>query len=917
MEPENGIIAELAGRQGLARAPLFRSGEVPDVGEHEVLLDGLFGSFAVSTVYDVDPFEASSWAWSSNLPHHVLISGNRVSALRWDRPHNPVIFDKSAVLERPIEFYEHLRNDKVDGSKSIIEHSIDLFRSIRNLVHKARIEDEASMSAYLAILGALSKGIEPYGANLRDVAQIFSLPRGATDIVAELPQPALSNIINSFSFPSMGNKNISTLPALALRHASGSIFQEAHHHLVGGPPIDMFDYVGPARAAKPPRSVVHFTPPSLARALCEQALIALGDLQQRKQLIVADFACGSGAFLIEALRALERMNYRGRIILIGRDISHTAVDMARFVIRIAAEEWPGKGRVHLDLEVSDSLRRNENITADVIVMNPPFAQWQNMSEVEREMFTTEVRGESIGRPDLSMVFVLRALNHLGKNGAMAVLLPASVIEARSGAHWRNRISERSSIYLTAIFDNQRLFSHALVRVGALVLTRRDSRERTDLRAGNGPEDAGDALRALRRGRDDVGGSPRSTFTIRRTRQDSAAAGWSRSASSGELSKRAISSGLPTVSSMFSIQQGIRTGENAAFVITDKHLFALPSSERLYFRLAITSRGISEGRITKYSNVFYPYNMSSRLISSEEELKDKMPNYYNHLLKFKSKLLNRRGRNKNWWELSERRRELERDQPVFVSKYWAGPGGFVAKTDVNSVVLQGFGWTAIGEYKEKIGSNFADQDISAAYLAILNSRTFFSLVAEHAPPTGGGQLDMSRRYLERVPIVDLVHSYEKKLPVIAELALFARSRYMQYAQSSRLTTEDAEACIRDLFGLRDQDKSHLSTSNILENETVPYWLMPFIDRGLEGTDREYRVQVLIRLQELAIAGTYSEIDVALERAPLPQLAETSLMTLLRGTYRFRSRLSGWNNFRDRIAEEFERRGAPVEKLMIGL
>src|SRR6478672_4114048 len=45
-----------------------------------------------------------------------------------------------------------------------------------------------------------------------------------------------------------------------------------------------------------------------------------------------DPACGSGIFLCEVLRALERHNYQGHVDLIGLDVSATAIAMERFAL---------------------------------------------------------------------------------------------------------------------------------------------------------------------------------------------------------------------------------------------------------------------------------------------------------------------------------------------------------------------------------------------------------------------------------------------------------------------------------------------------------------------------------------------------------------------------------------------------------
>ncbi|WP_327210006.1 hypothetical protein [Rhizobium leguminosarum] len=96
-----------------------------------------------------------------------------------------------------------------------------------------------------------------------------------------------------------------------------------------------------------------------------------------------------------------------------------------------------------------------------------------------------------------------------------------------------------------------------------------------------------------------------------------------------------------------------------------------------------------------------------------------------------------------------------------------------------------------------------------------------------------------------------------------------------------------------------------------------WMRPFVEEGLNGTGRQERVALLSTLSELAVEGAWERIDTALDQSQVDRLADTTLMTLVRGTFRFRSRLRAWDTFRDRVATEFRRRGADAERLMRAL
>ena len=211
------------------------------------------------------------------------------------------------------------------------------------------------MAVYLAIISSWIVERQQDRGN----SNLFLLPDGAISFASSLPQSAISSLIKQFGSMNVLGHTLHSYPELAMRHASGAIFQEAHYELVSTLSPDLFEFVEPARS-KPKRGGVHFTPPLIARALAEQALARLSNISARERITVADIACGSGAFLLEFLRALERVHYNGQVTIVGRDSSVIATDMARFVLGISANEWPGRARFTLDISVGDAFAGDAN-----------------------------------------------------------------------------------------------------------------------------------------------------------------------------------------------------------------------------------------------------------------------------------------------------------------------------------------------------------------------------------------------------------------------------------------------------------------------------------------------------------------------------------------------------------------------------
>jgi hypothetical protein len=234
--------------------------------------------------------------------------------------------------------------------------------------------------------------------------------------------------------------------------------------------------------------------------LVEQAFSSISDLANRQELTICDPACGSGAFLHEAYRALRRMNFQGRLRLIGSDISAAAVSMGRFVLCAAIRDWIPSGGVSLDLRVGDALGELGMPKADVIVMNPPFISF-GAQTVEQRSQLRDATDSTSARGDYSMAFVVRALEALNDGGVLGTLFPASLLSLKAAGSWRERILGLGQVRLLGSIGDFGLFTHALVQVACAVIQKSSEKtlsEFTALVTENESRATGSALRQLRK-----------------------------------------------------------------------------------------------------------------------------------------------------------------------------------------------------------------------------------------------------------------------------------------------------------------------------------------------------------------------------------------------------------------------------------
>jgi hypothetical protein len=199
--------------------------------------------------------------------------------------------------------------------------------------------------------------------------------------------------------------------------------------------------------------------------------------------------------------------------------------------------------------------------------------------------------------------------------------------------------------------------------------------------------------------------------------------------------------------LFRVRQGIKTGLNDAFIVLDDELKSLPKAEQRFFRPVVNGEDIIGGRVQSSTSIFYvPGQFSSR-----RQLLEQVPVFSRKLLAYENSLKRRPKSNpQRWWEPVWPRKDLAERSPRIFTKMFGGPD--MAASDMRGffLPLQSFAWmpnwTEIG----------VDETLREAalwwYCRILNSRVFFLLRREFAAAsTAGGQLDVSPKYVDHVPM----------------------------------------------------------------------------------------------------------------------------------------------------------------------
>ena len=803
-------------------------------GHHDVLLDGGYGSFGLSVVEErPDPASLAAWAWSSDLPHHVAVTENDVQVVRWDAAGEAQLYSLNSVTRDLDGFYRYLCRDRLQSNRTVVQHLVSLFGRVRSLVAHAGLPDDRTIDAFVAVLGDL---IAESSAVRKPEA--YGLPGDAASLRDALERPSLEKALSDIRRAPSTLSALALHPHLAVRHAGGQLFQEAHFDLVRAPPPDLFGYVEAATSVPKSRGGAHFTPPALARCIVDYALLQIVDLSSRQNLVLSDPACGSAAFLHEALRGLRRAGFNGAVRIVGRDVSGPAIAMARFTLTLALRDWTPAGGAKLDLRVEDALSHPGFPKADFTVMNPPFISVIAQTAEQKTQLRAVVGNRAGSRGDYSMAFVTRALEALKPGGALGTLFPANLLTHEAATSWREHLRSEGDVRLLASIGDFGLFSQALVHVACAVIAKGRPRkpEFTALVTENDPGATGDALRELRK---TAGTPPAIALGDQHWKlfaADSAVLAKKMPWRILTPNQRRVLDAIearqtPTVGDLFNIAQGVQTGNLKVFLFDDDAFrrLRLPANEQQYFRNAIMTDSIEDGRIVDHYHLFYPHSPDGPLFANEDELSTAVPTYYRQVLKPNESSLRQRAsivqaKRDDWWGLMRPRAGAFAFSryPRIVSKFFGADGSFVLDEEARYLPSTGHVWSPKiqshriqSNWDENPTTDTADEpeesdinasvslDVMRAYTALLNSRAFMKLVSFRSVTIAGGQFDLSSRFVSPVFLPNLWEQGEDPRfgGVVRQLARATMSK----ERGQPPNPADIDHLVAKLYGVAELDE----------------------------------------------------------------------------------------------------------------
>lgn len=540
---------------------------------------------------------------------------------------------------------------------------------------------------------------------------------------------------------------------MILRHSSGAIFQEAHRFVQSfSRQLTLFGgYTSEIKYSNENSySSIHYTPQYLARSIVEKCLDCID--MQSIQLKILDPACGSGSFLIEALKQLKERGFAGNITIYGWDCSNSAISTTNFLLNYEKRTQWQDIQIDINLKkVDDSLLENWEDSYDLILMNPPFLSMELIKSKEGKDAVNQALMD-LGmrkRPNQAAAFLYKAVKALKSNGVLGVVLPSSILVADQYDVLRNQIREQTELISVARLGNY-IFEDALTDVGFLTLRKTEDNYKSPqtIWCKNVENAAYEAIKDWRKMKysnscsciqqnyniytPNMFPQVRNTWKTISLRDDQFMS---------LLQEWVDIDQLKPLSSIMDVKQGLIRGNKDSFIINSDELNMFSSKERTLFRQLANGDTIHKGHVDRSLFIWFPYDENGLVIKTEDQLKN-YKNIYQWLSKSKEKLTSREGVS-NWWELTRPRAWQYTQKRLLISKRFGNTSSF-AITNHNEVIEEGNAFM--------LKSHFIDDDIYF-YLVLFSSSIFEKLLSIFAKPILAGY-DLGNASIKDIPVPDV-------------------------------------------------------------------------------------------------------------------------------------------------------------------
>jgi hypothetical protein len=679
-----------------------------------------------------------------------------------------------------------------------------------------------------------------------DVAELHRLFREAqriiggelfeVDTLERIPQIVLGGIINDLytphNLPSNSRYNFAWIDADVLGLAYEKYLSTIFTPLLPPPQINLFEQqkreVEPTSVRK--SGGVYYTPPYIVQFLAESCLDKLEDASDTEHLPrIADFACGSGSFLVAAASSLIRRlreknpdrNWAHELVqgkhIIGIDIDERAVIMTqlRLWLRFAEEPNPLPLPSLQEIIVQGDSLGNEvwsNIPEiyDVVLGNPPFlatGRTPSRDELSNKFRTAQ------GRYDYSYLFVELAVNRLTPSGTLGMVVPNRLFRNRDASTIREILTTETNLVLIVDFGSNEVFEKTSAYIGSIVAQKIKLEEKNlaeYARVINVNSISSEFLASLlidaSMNEDEMRNEDLVAYNVPHPR---GTAPWLLVAPSVRRARTILEDESESLSAVAQTFQGIRTGANDIFIVQ------LESGGEGTLAKVVNGLGdygfieaellhpvVFGSDIQKYdvvkANRFILYPYRNNTVIPESGIRENYPRAFEYLSQYKDMLAARGSINASglsWYELVRKRDERWLKSPKLVIRDLATETSFAIDPTGDTFLVGG---TAVVP---------ADSDLLLPLLAYLNSSIVNQYLRQITPEFRGGFQKFEPQHLQRIPVLTRLITDDDFTNRLTSEVVRVISAKAQNNQEERIEAERIiEGLLRDASGLNAQERS---------------------------------------------------------------------------------------------------------------
>ncbi len=491
------------------------------------------------------------------------------------------------------------------------------------------------------------------------------------------------------------------------------------------------------------------------------------------QLTICDPACGSGAFLNQALDflitehryidelqgklfgdALVLSDVEGSILennLFGVDINEESVEIAKLSLWLRTAQPNRKlNDLNRNIKCGNSLIDDVAVAGDkafnwrkefspvfekggfdVIIGNPPYVRVQNLNYQTIDFYKNNYK-VCHQRVDLYLLFFEKSYSLLKKEGLLSFINPTMFVNSDYGVGLRKFIKNTGLVEIID-FGDLSIFEDAITYTGIFTLRYSVQSSFGYIKVNNIAE----VISSLQNGE-------RQVLDIEGLSDD----GWTFSSKNELQFLGKLNKGIK-ISDIAEINSGCFTGLDEAFFVSDEIIQKHNLENELIFPVIMGKEPKRYCLNKPIKKSIYPYkNVEGKTeLIDENEFSTRFPNIYKYLLQFKPLLLQRKDSRKSFEEMGRPWYSYTRKGLIDIFEKNKILVGYIVND--NTYCLDN------KKYMFSVGRVFAivpnDQELVLGLLGILNSKISAYLMRLKCPIKQGGYFKISSKYLSELCI----------------------------------------------------------------------------------------------------------------------------------------------------------------------